>query len=286
VNIAQNAGIEAIDDAGITFTPRTCSDILNFVIGGNTGICGTIGVTTVVEACNFYAHYCASCPVDSWACNSGQCAYTGPCAVGTTSVAQWNSCPTLTRSGRGLNLKCTGEAGTLGSCTAGACQTAADCTGQIPLDLNGINVCEGTDCVCFQSACYFGCTGDLDCPGGYTCDTTNKVCMRTGCVPGAGADQTCKVQLQDTRAQCKSVNGGVGGCVIPCTGDHDCSQFSGAIPGTNFSPASVCGPDGVCVNVAGGCSTDTDCRTTSTATNGFCVTAPPPSLVRSAVANH
>jgi hypothetical protein len=283
-NFVQSTNLEAVDDAGNFFVVRTCSDLLNFVIGGNTAICGTTTVTQVIEACNAYAHYCNGCVVDSWSCNSGQCAYTGPCAVGA-STFQWNSCPTLTRAGRALNLRCVGDAGATGTCTSGACQTSADCPGQIPLDLNGINTCEGTDCVCFQNACYFACATDLDCPGGYTCDATNKVCTRTGCIPGAGADTTCKVQLADSRAHCQTVNG-LGTCTIPCTGDHDCSPFSGAVPGTTFNPARVCGPDGFCVSVAGGCSSDGDCRTTSNSVNGFCVAAPPAAAVRSAIANH
>jgi hypothetical protein len=208
--------------------------------------------------------------------------------VGASTISVWNSCPTLTRSGRALNLQCVGgDAGALGTCAAGTCQTNADCLGQRPIDEQNTNAaCEGTDCVCYQNACYFGCTTELDCPGGYSCDPTNKVCKQTGCVPGQPADQTCKVQKADARAVCRPTSTSPGDCVIPCAGDHDCSQFSGAIPGTSFAPQSVCGPDSFCVSVGGGCTVDDDCRTISNTTNGFCVAASPPSFVRSAIANH
>jgi hypothetical protein len=286
-NFSEVSTIEVANDAGQFFVVRTCSDLLTFAIGGNTAVCGTATDPTLITACNYYTHYCNGCVVDSWDCNAGRCAYTGPCTVGTlSSPAVWNSCPTLTRSARQLALTCAGgDAGTLGTCQQGACQTSPDCVGLIPSDLNGTSsACQTGDCVCFQNACYFQCASDLDCPGGYACDTTNKVCAFTGCAPGASADATCKVQLQDTRATCKQVNG-AGNCVIPCTGDHDCSQFSGAIPGTVFTP-SVCGPDGYCVSVVGGCTSDSDCRTQNTATNGFCVAPSAPAQVHSAIANH
>jgi hypothetical protein len=48
----------------------------------------------------------------------------------------------------------------------------------------------------------------------------------------------------------------------------------------------VCGADGFCASAVGGCSTNTDCRTQNSPTNGFCVPPPPPSQVHSAIANH
>jgi hypothetical protein len=277
--------IFGVTDAGTSVQIRTCNDLLQLVIGGNTAVCPVSGSSFVIEACNLYAQYCDGCATNnSWACNAGQCTYTGSCIVGATSVAQYGSCPTTTRSGRNLSLRCVGgDAGTMGTCSAGVCATDPDCVGRTPTDSNFI--CEGTDCVCSGSACYFACASDLDCPGGYACDATSKVCKLTGCVPGASADAICKTQQSNAKAICKAVKGS-GACVIPCAGDHDCSQFSGAITGTRLSPQQVCGPDNYCVSVAGNCSTDSDCKSTTTTTNGFCVTPPPASTVHSAISSH
>lgn len=274
-------------DSGLSVSIRTCSDLLSIGIGGNIAVCPLSGSTSVVEACNVYAQFCSGCVANkNWACNSGQCVYTGSCIVGATSVDTFGSCPTTTRSGRSLALRCIGgDAGTNGTCGGGACAVDADCVGKEPADSNFI--CEGNDCVCSGMACYFACGSDLDCPGGYACDATTKVCKLTGCTPGAAADATCKAQTANSKAICKNVKStGVGACVIPCAGDHDCSQFSGAIPGTRLNPEQVCGPDGYCVSVAGNCTDDSDCKSTSTATNGFCTTPPAAANLRSAISSH
>jgi hypothetical protein len=92
--------------------------------------------------------------------------------------------------------------------------------------------------------------------------------------------------MGNAKMQCVS-----GACVIPCSGDHDCSLSSGAVPQLgNFDPIKgVCGttgPNHYCQSVAGNCGTDLDCIASGSAfsVNMFCVTPSPPAVV-SAVTN-
>src|ERR1035438_10391710 len=103
------------------------------------------------------------------------------------------------------------------------------------------------DCTCYQSACYFKCTKDIDCASGSTCDTTTSLCKKSGCTTAGDCVQSTGNPL----AQCNA-----GACQIACTNDVECAP-----------PSTICA-SGFCK--AAGCSSDANC---TSSTHLFCVTA-------------
>lgn len=285
-------------DAGTYSYAHTCADLLA-AIGGDPSVCvpGVSGPPTYLPtACNLYLDYCGAsgghaCAAGTWACTNNMCSYTGSCTVGSTTTSLFGACPTLTRANRSLSLKCVAaDGGSTGTCIGPAttCAVDADCLGRAPSDYPYYYYyyqyyqCTGTDCACYAGSCYYACNSTLDCGAGYACDSTSRVCKQVGCTPGAAGDSYCKAQMSKASAQCVTSGAGVGTCVIACNNDHDCSQYSGAIPGTTFG-GSICF-NGACTTVANYCGSDADCLgLTNTTTTMFCVTPPAtPALVRSA----
>lgn len=282
--------IYGISDAGTAVYVRTCDDLLHVAIGGDATVCATAVVGTILsEACNLFQNFCNGCTTNTWQCtSSSQCVYTGPCTVGRSSYYA-GGCPYLTRSGRTTGYTCTGgDAGTTGTCggTSSGCTAAADCVGKTTVDVSTSYPCTGaSDCTCYQGGCYFKCSSNLDCSAGYACDTTSGVCKVTGCTPGTSGDTLCRAAYGKETYKCSANEAGVGSCVLGCTSDHDCSPYSGAIPGTGTF-TSVC-YQGLCTSASGSCSTDADClASASGGVNMFCVTPTTSAAVRSAVANH
>jgi len=235
-----------------------CEDISAYI--GDPANCDNASLNTqtyLAAGCFLYKTYC-NCAANTWACNANQCAYTAPCSVNTATL---NGCPQYTRTGPGLSTVCNLSAGgPTGSCSAG-CATPTDCAGKTPLSAN--HACSapdagGANCTCFQSACYFKCTKDIDCAGGYTCDTATNLCKVAGCTTNAD----CVQSTGNPKAQCA-----MGACQVACANDGECNP-----------PSSICSA-GFCK--ASGCSSDANCPGS---THRFCVTATP-TMFTSAVTN-
>jgi hypothetical protein len=260
-----DGGQFVVHEAPSTFGIR-CEDVLGY-IGGDATICaGAANFANyqpgLAQGCFLYNTYCGSCGAGGpWACTNNQCVYTAPCtAQGTTlqlTVPEMvTACPSATRSGRSLTpATCNVPVGaTNGTCAAG-CSMAQDCAGKTPAQSNN-HVCSpadggtGTNCICYQAACYFPCKGDLDCAAGSSCDATTHLCKSTGCT----ADSDCVLSTSNANAKCIS-----SACEIQCTKDTDCSP-----------PSTICSA-GYCKN--SGCSTDVDCS--SGGAHSFCVTSTP-----------
>jgi hypothetical protein len=272
--------LEVETDAGVQVI-HTCGDLLQYAIGGDATVCPTSEpLSTQATACNLFESYCNGCVTNTWACSaSNQCVYTGPCSTTAESSDEFGICPTESRTGRTLNLTCTSvDGGTAGTCAPSTgCTTTADCAEQ---RADNGDLCNGTDCVCFNNACFFQCASNLDCPAGYACDSTSKVCKASGC----SSDAACKVQLGNVTATC---NATTGNCVVPCKTDHDCSPSSGVVPALGSFTNEVCGTDNTCVSVLRSCSSDNDCivADTGSSVNTFCITPAPPAGVVSAITN-
>jgi hypothetical protein len=247
-------------DAGLTtyhpavFLSNTrCQDLLAY-LGGDTMECGktTFAGTQpgLAQACFLYATYC-QCAASTWTCTNNQCAYAAPCEVPAIGSLTSSQCPAQTRTKTGLSTTCSVVApATTGTCLAG-CATASDCIGKVPAMTS--HLCSGTDagtntnCTCYQSACYFACTRDIDCAGGSTCDATTHLCKAAGCT----TNSDCVRSLNNPRGQCVA-----GVCALTCSTDIECTP-----------PATICS-GGFCK--ASGCNSDTDC---TGAQHLFCVTA-------------
>jgi hypothetical protein len=281
-NLLPNYGFEGPSDAGYPQL-RTCSDLLNYVIGGDATACSTAtSGTSLAEACNFFSEYCNGCVSSTWKCNNSQCQFTGTCNTTALSQAYPGACPPSTRTGRALGTTCvSADGGTTGTCTSTsntACKVDADCYGKVDVDDYG--TCLGGDCTCYQGGCYFQCASDLDCQGGYACDSATKLCKSSGCT----SDAVCKSQSGNVKEVCNMTTRA---CALPCTNDHDCSPSSGAVHALGAFTGSVCGPDGFCASVTSSCTTNDDCKATVTNTvNTFCVPVPAAtSTYRSAITN-
>jgi hypothetical protein len=247
-------------DAGLaTYHPSVllsntrCQDLLTF-LGGDTTECSKTTFSStqlgLAQGCFLYATYC-QCAASTWTCTNNQCSYSTPCEVPAIGSFTSSQCPAQSRSRTGLSTTCTVVApATSGTCQAG-CTTAADCIGKIPATTS--HACSGTDagtntnCTCYQSACYFACTKDIDCAGGSMCDATTHLCKAAGCT----MNSDCVRSLNNPRGQCVA-----GACALTCTKDIECSP-----------PATICS-SGVCKT--SGCNSDTDC---TGAQHLFCVTA-------------
>lgn len=257
----------AAGDGGYAFHPGLsannvrCEDILAF-LGGSTAACSDPTATVyngVSEGCFFYDTYC-KCAPNTWSCTNNTCAYTTPCTVSSTSIG---GCPSETRAARGLSSTCSIVGGaTTGTCQAG-CATAADCSGKFPSGTG--HACSAADagspnCTCYQSACYFKCSRDVDCASGSTCDPATSLCKASGCT----TDANCIQASGNPRGKCVS-----GACQTQCANDTECNP-----------PSSICS-SGFCK--ASGCSSDPDCALSGN-THLFCVTAAPTAYT-SAVTN-
>jgi hypothetical protein len=226
-----------------------CQDLLAF-IGGDASICNQAtfpsNEESLAEGCFDYQTYC-TCAANTWACNNNACSYTAPC---TTNSVTAGGCPSETRTGRALGATCNlAGAATTGTCQAG-CTTAADCAGTFPSGSG--HACSAADagtgdCTCYQSACYFKCSKDIDCASGSTCDATTSLCKAAGCATAAD----CVESTGNPLAQCNA-----GACQIGCTNDVECNP-----------PSTICSA-GFCK--AAGCSSDANC---TSSTHLFCVTA-------------
>jgi hypothetical protein len=246
---------------GLTTTNVRCEDLLTF-LGGDATICAnpanfTSLTQSLAQGCFDYNTYCGSCGANGpWTCTNNQCVYTAPCTPSGTVPSLATACPTETRTGRGLSSTCTVPAGaTMGSCQAG-CAMDSDCAGKIPPGsghtCSAADAGAGTNCTCYQSACYFKCAHDLDCAAGNTCDGTTHLCAPSGCK----ADADCIQSLSNPRAQCAMATHT---CQIACDNDSNCGP-----------PSSICS-SGFCKPA--GCTSDTDCP--GNGTHEFCVTAMP-----------
>jgi hypothetical protein len=237
-----------------------CQDVLAF-IGGDTSVCTGAatfdpGRQTLASACFIYNTYCGSCAAaPPWTCTpAGLCSYTAPCtASGTVAAENANACPAASRLHSGFSTTCTSpDGGTGGNCTAG-CAVDSDCAGKTPT--NGNHACAsgdagGSNCTCYQTACYLSCTSDLDCAAGQACDTAGThLCKTETCT----TDAECVESLRNPQGKCAA-----GACTVACTKDTDCNP-----------PTSICSA-GACVTA--GCTSDLDCNTS--AAHAFCVTAP------------
>jgi hypothetical protein len=226
-----------------------CEDLLAFV-GGDATVCNattfSFNQEGLAEGCFYYDTYC-KCAANTWACNNNACSYTAPC---TTSSTTAGGCPSEARTGRALGSTCNMPVGAAaGTCQAG-CATSADCSNTFPTGSG--HECSQSDagagdCTCYQSACYFKCTKDIDCASGSTCDTTTSLCKKSGCATTADCVQSTGNPL----AQCNA-----GACQIACTNDVECAP-----------PSTICA-GGFCK--AAGCSSDANC---TSSTHLFCVTA-------------
>ena len=130
----------------------------------------------------------------------------------------------------------------------------SDCAGKIPPGSNhtcsAADAGAGTNCTCYQSACYFKCARDLDCAAGNVCDPTTHLCKPAGCT----GDPDCIQSLGNPRATCTG-----GTCQIKCDNDSNCG------PPTSICSSGYCKP--------AGCTSDTDCP--GNGSHQFCVTATP-----------
>ena len=244
---------------GLTQTNVRCEDLLAF-LGGDATICAnpanfTSLTQSLAQGCFYYNAYCGSCGASGpWACTNSQCVYTAPCTPTGTVASMATACPSETRTGRGLSITCTVPAGaTMGSCQAG-CAMDSDCAGKIPPGSNhtcsAADAGAGTNCTCYQSACYFKCARDLDCAAGNVCDPTTHLCKPAGCT----GDPDCIQSLGNPRATCTG-----GTCQIKCDNDSNCG------PPTSICSSGYCKP--------AGCTSDTDCP--GNGSHQFCVTATP-----------
>jgi len=228
-----------------------CEDLLGY-LGGKASICTTSGVTSgQSQACFDYATYC-QCSPSPWACTNNACVYTAPC-TSTSSRAAIGACPSETRTGRALSTMCNiAGSATAGSCQAG-CVADSDCSGKVPTGALTQQACSGadagaTDCTCYQSACYFKCSKDIDCASGFACDTTTSLCKAAGCT----TDADCVESTGSPRSQCMS-----GVCKTSCASDPECAP-----------PSTICS-SGFCAPA--GCSSNADC--TGSGAHLFCVPA-------------
>jgi hypothetical protein len=241
-----------LSDAGTVLHPTVegpgvrCEDILSYIVDPTLCSAATIAGGDLAQACFDYNTYC-KCGANTWSCTSNQCVYAASCS---TSISTVQACPSETRTGRGLSSTCNVPSGsTTGSCQAG-CAAAADCSGKFPTGAS--HACNVTDagagdCTCYQSACYFKCSKDLDCASGSTCDATTSLCKKAGC--SSNAD--CVQSTANPQAQCN-----MGACQVACKTDVECSP-----------PSTICS-NGFCT--AAGCSSDANCTGTN---HMFCVTA-------------
>ncbi|HEY5145405.1 MAG TPA: hypothetical protein VII82_01495 [Polyangiaceae bacterium] len=232
-----------------------CEDLAAYI--GDLSACSATTFPSneegLAEGCFDYNTYC-KCAPNTWACNNNTCSYTAPCTTNSTTVG---GCPSETRTNRSLSPTCniSGNA-TTGSCQAG-CATAADCSGTFPLGSG--HACSqadagGADCTCYQSACYFKCSKDIDCASGSTCDVATSLCKQSGCTTSAD----CVQSTSNPRAQCNA-----SACQIACANDVECISSNGS----SGPPGTICA-GGFCK--AAGCSSDANC---SSSAHVFCVTA-------------
>ena len=244
---------------GLSQANTRCEDLLAF-LGGDATICAnTANFTTLTqslaEGCFDYNTYCGSCGTSGpWACTNNQCVYTAPCTPSGPPAAPATACPSETRTGRGLSTTCTVAAGaTTGSCQAG-CAVDSDCAGKVPSGsthtCSAADAGAGTNCTCYQSACYFKCAQDLDCVSSDTCDTTTHLCKPAGCK----MDSDCIQSLDKARGKCVMSQ-----CELACDNDSNCDP-----------PLTICS-QGYCKT--SGCTSDSDCP--SSGPHAFCVTATP-----------
>jgi hypothetical protein len=248
-----------------------CEDLTNYLaMGGGPSQCDLHQTydntyqSYLANVCVLYKQYC-QCAPNTWACNNNQCSYTGGCAAPGVFETSFLRCPTYTRTNNVLSTTCNGaDAGVLGSCAPSTCATNDDCAGKIPS--GGSRTCSsndagtGTNCVCNQSACYFACAKDIDCPGGYSCDAASHLCKKTDCA----SDTECVYSMNDPRAKCVA-----GTCSLSCTRDVECGGSSSNICSGGFCKLS-------------GCSSDHDCSSTQ---HKLCVTTPPATQFVGAVTN-
>jgi hypothetical protein len=249
---------------------KTCEDILNVVLTGNTTQCTQAPSPTsaVGIGCFLYSTYCSSCATGStWACTKSQCVYNASCQ---NSGVELNGCPSMTRTGRALNTNCDVPSNTCKpAAVAGACVSMdSECDTKPTSDTS--YTCRGGDCTCYQTGCYLKCSSDLNCRQGYNCNTTTKLCTQTA---GCSTNADCAASTAVVTAQCVT-----GQCKIPCATDHQCSS-SGLIK-SQFAASfggQVCGADHFCATL--GCANDTDCQNSGSNPGGntvhlFCVTPP------------
>ena len=262
---------------------KTCEDIYNLVLTGNTQQCSGAGPTTAIGiGCFLYSTYCSSCATGTtWACTKNQCVYNASCQ---NSGVELSGCPSMTRTGRTLNTNCDVTSNTCKPATvAGSCVMDADCDTKPTTDT--AYTCRGGDCTCYQQACYLKCTSDLNCHQGFSCNTTTKLCTQTAACSTNG---DCATSTGVVTAQCVT-----GQCKIPCATDHQCGS-SGLIKNqlqTTTFGGSVCGSDHFCAPL--GCASDPDCQNSGSNPGGnsvhlFCVTPTPPTTVavfQSAITN-
>ena len=266
--LPQGTALSGRTDAGTFVSVNNCEDILLVMLGGDASICASQPApgTSTATGCFYYQTYC-NCAANTWTCASARCVYTAPCQA--TIANTLGGCPLLTRTRTTLNTTCD-MPGNHCHTASSTCTTDTDCDGLLVSDEVSVT-CRGGDCACYMSACYLKCAKDLDCAGGYACDASTKLCVPAPC----SNDGECFSRLGKARAACKS-----GACVIPCSVDHDCSP-SGDLTGQPFN-GTVCGPDGVCTTV--GCTSDSDCASTTGGVRYFCA-MPSNVSVHSAVSN-
>jgi hypothetical protein len=269
-----------------------CPDILAALGGDLSGCTPPDGSTLdpgISALCLVYESYC-SCAAGTWACTNNSCEYTGACTVGA-STNELGSCANMTRSSRTLALTCIpgpdagATTGSPGSCAPAGCIDSASCDGQTvadPGDLDGIGTtCTLGDCTCYQSQCYFTCTRNVDCTGGYACDATTSLCTRVA-HENCTTDGQCVAALGVTTAVCAPDST----CRVKCISDHDCSLSSGAVPALGPFSGQVCSAAGYCTAVpsSAGCASNNDCLATAGgALNMFCVAPQPTVNVQSAI---
>ncbi len=261
---------------------KTCQDILNVVLTGNTNQCTTSPAPTsaIGIGCFLYSTYCSSCATSTtWSCTKNQCVYNASCQ---NSGVELNGCPAMTRTGRSLTTNCDTMSSTCKATVVGTCTMDSDCDTKPTTD--SAITCRGGDCTCYQQGCYLKCASDLDCHQGYSCNTGTRLCTQTA---GCSTNADCATSTNVVTAQCIT-----GQCKVPCKTDHQCGA-SGAV--TNYFSStftgSVCGTDGFCDKL--GCSADADCENSGSNPGGsnlhlFCVTPPAPSttaVFQSAVTN-
>jgi hypothetical protein len=246
-------GFEIFVDGGFIEHPSVsgpglrCEDILSYI--GDTSQCSaaTFSNQSLAQACFDYKTFC-NCAQNTWTCTNNQCVYSATCTTGFETAT---GCPSETRAGRALSTTCSVPTGsTTGACSAG-CAVASDCADKFPSGAS--HACSAADggagdCTCYQSACYFKCTKDLDCASGSTCDTTTNLCKKSACMTNAD----CVQSTGNPQAQCN-----MGSCRVACSTDVECDP-----------PASICS-SGFCA--AAGCTSDANCTGTN---HMFCVTTP------------
>jgi hypothetical protein len=254
-------GVSLNNSQGKSIAIHQCTDILQLILGGDATVCANSPAPGSSNGigCFYYETYC-SCSASTWACTNNFCQYTNSCNL--NSANELGGCPSQSRTGAGLITNCDTTANTCSIETSG-CQSDSDCgPGKAVADVAGAT-CRGTDCTCYNQACYLKCAQDIDCQEGFACNSGTKLCEFAA---ACGSNSDCVTRLGDVRATCTA-----GVCGIPCTQDHDCSP-SGAVPNLGKFNGTVCGATGVCESV--GCSGNSDCLGTTTEVATFCV-APP-----------